>query len=273
MGLFSKLFEKVKSGIANSSDLSDVESALIEADLGAANAAQLIEIAKKSKDVDAVVTSLKSWLSKSDRAICHGPGLQTILIVGVNGVGKTTSAAKLLAHLKSLNQKVIVVAADTFRAAAVEQLQTWGERIDVPVVVGPPNGDPAAIAFDGAKRAHDANFDYLVIDTAGRLHTKSGLMDELGKIKRVVEKITPINEVLLVIDATTGQNGLQQAKLFIESVNVTGLILTKLDGSAKGGIALAIEKETGIPIKFVGTGESEKEFAPFDAESYLRGLF
>ena len=178
----------------------------------------------------------------------------------------------MLFRSKSEKNKVLLVAADTFRAGAIEQLQTWGERLSIPVITGPANSDPAAIAFDGARQAIAVSVDYLVIDTAGRLHTKIGLMDELGKIKRVVEKSTPINEVLLVIDATTGQNGLAQAKIFIESVAVTGLILTKLDGSAKGGIALAIEKETGIPIKFIGTGERVTDFAPFDADSYLRGL-
>lgn len=272
MGLFSRLFEKVKDGFTPNQDLTDVEKALIESDLGAANSKAIIELAKKAKDESAVIEVLKGWLSDKDRSIAHGNTLQTILIVGVNGTGKTTSSAKLVAHLKNEKKKVILAAADTFRAAAVEQLQTWGDRLAVPVITGPVNGDPASVAFDGAKRAKDENFDYLIIDTAGRLHTKSGLMDELEKIKRVVEKTTPINEVLLVIDATTGQNGLAQAKTFMESVAVTGLILTKLDGSAKGGIALAIEKETGIPIKFVGTGESVTDFAPFDAESYLKSL-
>jgi fused signal recognition particle receptor len=272
MGLFSRLFEKVKSGFTATEDFTDIEKSLIESDLGAANSREILELAKRSKDEAAILSALKSWLSVKDRAITTGTSLQTILIVGVNGTGKTTSAAKLVASLKSSNKKVILAAADTFRAAAVEQLQTWGEKLQVPVVAGPTNGDPAAVAFDGAKRAVDGGFDYLVIDTAGRLHTKSGLMDELGKIKRVVEKVTAVNEVLLVIDATTGQNGIAQAKTFIESVDVTGLILTKLDGSAKGGIALAIEKEFGIPIKFMGTGERELDFSEFDPESYLRSL-
>ena len=272
MGIFSRLFEKVKTGLTSNSDLTDIEKALIESDLGAANAKEIVEIAKKSKDEEAVISALKGWLSQKDRAIAQGPGLKTILIVGVNGTGKTTSTAKLSSYFKSGGKKVILAAADTFRAAAVEQLQTWGNRLNIQVVTGQANSDPAAVAFDGAKQAVSQNYDYLIIDTAGRLHTKSGLMDELGKIKRVVEKSTPINEVLLVVDATTGQNGLAQAKTFIESVDVTGLILTKMDGSAKGGIALAIERELGIPIKFVGTGEGESDFATFDSESYLRGL-
>ena len=181
-------------------------------------------------------------------------------------------SAKLAKFEKDLGAKVLLVAADTFRAAAVEQLQTWGDRLSIPVVTGAPNGDPAAVAFEGAKRAVDEGANYLIIDTAGRLHTKSGLMDELEKVKRVVEKKSEVNEILLVVDATTGQNGISQAKSFLESVSVTGLILTKLDGSAKGGVALAIERELGLPIKFIGTGEGASDFAPFEADSYIDGL-
>lgn len=272
MGIFSRLFEKVRGGLTSDQDLSEIEKSLIESDLGAANAKAIIELVKNSKDDDSAVRALKEWLSKSPRGLNENDSLKTILVVGVNGTGKTTSSAKLAAYLKAQNKKVILAAADTFRAAAVEQLQTWGERLSVPVVVGVANGDPASVAFDAAKKAIEEGADYLVIDTAGRLHTKTDLMNELGKIKRVIEKSTPITEVLLVIDATTGQNGLAQAKTFIESVAVSGLILTKLDGSAKGGIALAIEKETGAPIKFVGNGESASDFAPFEADSYIRSL-
>lgn len=272
MGLFSRLLEKVRSGLTSTADFGEIEKSLIESDLGATNVKEVLELAKKSKDEESVISALRGWLSPKDRTLAQGEELQTILIVGVNGTGKTTTAAKLSGFLKSEKNKVLLVAADTFRAGAIEQLQTWGERLSIPVVVGPANSDPAAVAFDGARQALADRVNYLVIDTAGRLHTKTGLMDELGKIKRVIEKSTPINEVLLVIDATTGQNGLVQAKIFIESVAVTGLILTKLDGSAKGGIALAIEKETGIPIKFIGTGEAASDFALFDADLYLRGL-
>ena len=195
------------------------------------------------------------------------------MIVGVNGTGKTTSTAKLISYLKQGNHSVLVAAADTFRAAAVEQLATWGSRLDVEVVTGPPNGDPASVAFEAVTKAKSANINYLIVDTAGRLHTKSGLMDELGKIRRVIEKVSPVDEVLLVVDATTGQNGIVQAKIFMESVVVTGLILTKMDGSAKGGIALAIERECGIPIKFIGTGETATDLEAFDPERYLNGLF
>jgi fused signal recognition particle receptor len=195
------------------------------------------------------------------------------MIVGVNGTGKTTSTAKLVSYLKAENKSVLLAAADTFRAAAVEQLATWGSRLGVEVITGPNNGDPASVAFDAATKAKSSGINYLIIDTAGRLHTKSGLMDELGKIQRVIEKILPVDEVLLVVDATTGQNGIVQAKIFMESVAVTGLILTKMDGSAKGGIALAIERECGIPIKFIGTGEAATDLEAFDPERYLNGLF
>jgi fused signal recognition particle receptor len=194
------------------------------------------------------------------------------VIVGVNGTGKTTSVAKLATHLHSQGKSVLLGAADTFRAAAVEQLTTWGERIGIETIAGKEGAEPASVAFDSAKRALDVGADFLLIDTAGRLHNKSALMDELGKVKRVVEKVAPISEVLLVIDATTGQNGLSQAKVFSEAVDVTGLILTKLDGSARGGVALAIESALDIPIKFIGTGEGATDFAPFDAEKYLEGL-
>ena len=273
MGLFSRLFEKVKSGITSTPDLSEIEKSLIESDLGAANVREIIDLAKKSRDESAVSNLLKGWLSQSSRELNKGENLTTFLVVGVNGTGKTTSTAKLANFLRAKGDAVILAAADTFRAAAVEQLQTWGERLKVPVIAGAANGDPASVAFEAAQRAKSENYKYLIIDTAGRLHTKSGLMDELEKIKRVVEKQTPINEVLLVIDATTGQNGIAQAKTFLESVAVTGLIISKLDGSAKGGIALAIEREFGIPIKFTGVGEGLEDLRPFAAEEYLQSLF
>lgn len=281
MGLFSKLIAKVKGGGSSASDWNELELALIESDLGAKNVAEIIELAKsleKSRDVesleDALTAALTKWLSPSNRDLAkHAERLTTILVVGVNGTGKTTSSAKLTNFLKSNGNKITLAAADTFRAAATEQLQTWGDRLGVEVVTGPQNGDPASVSFDAATKAIAANSNYLIVDTAGRLHTKSDLMDELGKVRRVIEKLTPVDEVLLVVDATTGQNGINQAKIFTQSVKVTGLILTKMDGSARGGVALAIERETGIPIKFVGTGESANDFAPFDASAYLTGLF
>jgi fused signal recognition particle receptor len=277
MALFSKLLQKIRGSSTSSGDWQEIEEALIASDLGAKNAAEIIEIAKKSKSDeidDAISSALKSWLSSDNRKLPeHSDRPTTILIVGVNGTGKTTSTAKLISHLKQEKKSVLVAAADTFRAAAVEQLATWGNRLEVDVVTGPPNGDPASVAFDAATKAKAANIDYLIVDTAGRLHTKSGLMDELGKIRRVIEKVLPVDEVLLVVDATTGQNGIVQAKIFMESVAVTGLVLTKMDGSAKGGIALAIERECGIPIKFIGTGEGAGDLEAFDPERYLSGLF
>ena len=277
MALFSKLLQKIRGGSTSGSDWAEVEEALIASDLGAKNAAEIIEIAKKTKsdEIDAAITiALNTWLSNSNRKLSvNSDRPSTILIVGVNGTGKTTSTAKLISYLKAEKHSVLIAAADTFRAAAVEQLATWGNRLEVEVVTGPPNGDPASVAFEAATKAKFANIDYLIIDTAGRLHTKSGLMDELGKIRRVVEKVLPVDEVLLVVDATTGQNGIVQAKIFMESVAVTGLILTKMDGSAKGGIALAIERECGIPIKFIGTGEGAQDLEAFDPERYLNGLF
>ena len=277
MALFNKLLQKIRGGSTSSSDWADLEESLIASDLGAKNAEEIIALAKKSKgeEIDsAIASALNSWLSSNDRKLPENEGRPTtILIVGVNGTGKTTSTAKLVSHLKQSNHSVLVAAADTFRAAAVEQLATWGSRLDVEVVTGPPNGDPASVAFDAVTKAKSANIEYLVVDTAGRLHTKSGLMDELGKIQRVIEKVSPVDEVLLVVDVTTGQNGIVQAKIFMESVAVTGLILTKMDGSAKGGIALAIERECGIPIKFIGAGESASDLEAFDPERYLNGLF
>jgi fused signal recognition particle receptor len=277
MALFSKLFQKIRGGSTSTSDWAEIEESLISSDLGAKNAAEIIEIARKSKGDEsdvAITTALNSWLCSSNRGLAVTKDRPTtIMIVGVNGTGKTTSTAKLVSYLKAQNNSVLLAAADTFRAAAVEQLATWGSRLGVEVITGPNNGDPASVSFDAATKAKSENIDYLIIDTAGRLHTKSGLMDELGKVRRVVEKVLPVDEVLLVVDATTGQNGVIQAKIFMESVEITGLILTKMDGSAKGGIALAIERECGIPIKFIGTGEAATDLEAFDPERYLNGLF
>ena len=191
---------------------------------------------------------------------------------GVNGVGKTTTIGKLCKKLKTQGNKIIVGAADTFRAAAVDQLQTWGNRIGVEVIAGTENSDPAAVAFDAASKFVESSYQNLIIDTAGRLHNKSDLMAELGKVRRVIEKQVPVSEVLLVIDATTGQNGLAQAEIFTGAVEVTGIILTKLDGSARGGIALAIEQKFDIPVKWVGTGEAVEDFEAFNRDSYLESL-
>ena len=276
MALFSKIFSKLRSGGASAADWDELESALIESDLGATFTAAIIKEAKslpREGAEEQLIQILTSKLSTAPRGLTRNPdGTTAIIVVGVNGTGKTTSVAKLMAKLKKDGATVIVGAADTFRAAAIEQIQTWGSRIGVEVVAGKAEGEPASVAFDSAKRALEVKADYLIVDTAGRLHTKSGLMDELGKIRRVIEKLMPVQEVLLVVDATTGQNGITQAKLFGESVALTGLILTKMDGSARGGVALAIETETGIPVKFIGVGESATDLREFEPEAYIRGL-
>ena len=276
MGFLSRFIATVRgTSTASSLDWAELEKELLASDLGPALVAQLLETAKKERGDDAVAAItriLNEQLSSKSRELSQTTAMSVLLVVGVNGTGKTTSVAKLATHLNSRGEKVVLGAADTFRAAAVDQLKTWGERLQIPVVSGKANGDPAAVAFDAAKNGAELGAQRVLIDTAGRLHTKSDLMDELGKVKRVVEKVAPVTEVLLVIDATTGQNGLAQAKVFSEAVAVTGLILTKLDGSARGGIALAVERELDIPIKFVGTGEAAQDFAPFDPASYIAGL-
>ena len=275
MGIFSKFLSKIKaSDVFHKPDLEEVESELIAADLGADLARTIIEETRKLKSEtpeEALQSVLLSHLSKKSRQLQIQSGLTTVMVVGVNGTGKTTTVAKL-AQMFSPQGLVVLAAADTFRAAAVEQLQTWGKRIGIEVISGKENSDPASVAFDAIEKSRDLSASFLFIDTAGRLHNKSDLMNELGKIKRVIEKVSPVSEVLLVIDATTGQNGLQQAKIFAQAVNVTGIVLTKLDGSARGGIALAIEDALDIPIKFVGTGESIEDLAQFEPIEYIKGL-
>jgi fused signal recognition particle receptor len=276
MGIFNRLIAKVRgTSTASALDWKEIEVELLASDLGPSLVAELLESAKKMRGEDAegaIKEILKSKLSKRERSLAAGGEQKVILVVGVNGTGKTTSVAKLATSLKSSGNSVILGAADTFRAAAVAQLQTWGERINVEVISGKEGAEPAAVAFDSAKRALELKSEFLIIDTAGRLHNKNDLMAELGKVKRVVEKVLPISEVLLVIDGTTGQNGLAQAKIFSEAVDVTGLIVTKLDGSARGGVALAIESALDIPIKFIGTGEGQGDIAAFEPDSYIDGL-
>ena len=275
MGIFSKFLSKIKvTDLLHKPDLDELTNELIAADLGSDLAHKIIEQTRKLKSEtpeESLRNVLNSHLSKKSREIQVETGLTAVMVVGVNGTGKTTSVAKLAMLLQS-HGTVVLAAADTFRAAAVEQLQTWGQRIGVEVISGKENSDPASVAFDAVEKSQKLAASFLLIDTAGRLHNKSDLMNELGKIKRVIEKVTPVNEVLLVIDATTGQNGLQQAKIFAEAVNVTGIVLTKLDGSARGGIALAIEDSLDIPIKFVGTGESLEDLTAFDPDEYIKGL-
>jgi fused signal recognition particle receptor len=275
MGIFSKFLSKIKAtDTPNKTDLEEFYNELIAADLGADLSRSIIEQTRKVKAESAeqsLQDVLISQLSTKPRELLTDPGLTVVMIVGVNGGGKTTSVAKLANKFRS-DGTVILAAADTFRAAAVEQLQTWGERLGIEVISGKENSDPASVAFDAIEHSLSSGAKFLFIDTAGRLHTKSDLMNELGKVKRVAEKVSPVREVLLVIDATTGQNGLQQAKIFAQAVAVTGIILTKLDGSARGGIALAIENALDIPIKFIGTGESIDDLSVFSPDEYIRGL-
>lgn len=275
MGIFSKFLSKIKvSDLLHKPDLEEAENELIATDLGADLARRIIEETRKVKSQtpeEALQSVLFSHLSKKPRQLLIQPGLTTVMVVGVNGTGKTTTVAKL-AQKFSPQGLVVLAAADTFRAAAVEQLQTWGKRIGLEVISGKENSDPASVAFDAIEKSRNLSASFLFIDTAGRLHNKSDLMNELGKIKRVIEKVSSVSEVLLVIDATTGQNGLQQAKIFAEAVNVTGIVLTKLDGSSRGGIALAIEDGLDIPIKFVGNGESIDDLTEFDPIAYIKGL-
>ena len=209
-----------------------------------------------------------------DRSVARGreghPAV--ILVVGVNGTGKTTTTGKLARVLIADGEQVVLGAADTFRAAAADQLQSWGDRVGATVVRGAAGGDPASVAFDAVRTGITTGADAVIVDTAGRLHTKVGLMDELGKVKRVIEKQAPVDEVLLVLDATTGQNGLNQARVFADVVAITGLVLTKLDGTAKGGIVVAVQRELGVPVKLVGLGEGPDDLAPFVAEDFVNAL-
>jgi fused signal recognition particle receptor len=195
-----------------------------------------------------------------------------VLVVGVNGSGKTTTIGKLANRFKHDQRSVLLCAADTFRAAAIEQLEIWGQRTDTQVIRQSAGSDPSAVLFDAVSAAKARKVDYVIVDTAGRLQTKANLMDELGKVKRVIEKLAPVTEVLLVIDATTGQNGLIQARVFSEVVDVTGVVLTKLDGSAKGGIVVSVQRELGVPVKLVGLGEGPDDLAPFDATAFVDAL-
>jgi fused signal recognition particle receptor len=264
----------------------EVEDTLLTADVGVAATRQLTDNLRTQVKVlgartpDQVRTMLRDQLLVAvgpdlDRTLHTMPNADrpaVVLMVGVNGTGKTTTCGKLARALVGDGRTVLLGAADTFRAAAADQLQTWGERVGAEVVRGPEESDPASVAFDAVRRGTEAKVDTVLIDTAGRLHTKQGLMDELGKVKRVVERQGPVDEVLLVLDATTGQNGVVQARVFAEVVDVTGIVLTKLDGTAKGGIVIAVQRELGVPVKLVGLGEGPDDLAPFEPEAFVDAI-
>ncbi|MCA6093358.1 signal recognition particle-docking protein FtsY [Streptomyces sp. SCA3-4] len=269
----------------------EIEDTLLTADVGVAPTQELVERLRERVKVLGTRTpeELRALLREElltlvgtdfDRSVHTEPGVGVngeekpgvVMVVGVNGTGKTTTTGKLARVLVADGKSVVLGAADTFRAAAADQLQTWGERVGARTVRGPEGGDPASIAFDAVKEGIAENADVVLVDTAGRLHTKTGLMDELGKVKRVVEKHGSVDEVLLVLDATTGQNGLVQARVFAEVVNITGIVLTKLDGTAKGGIVVAVQRELGVPVKLVGLGEGADDLAPFEPEAFVDAL-
>ncbi|MBF6284950.1 signal recognition particle-docking protein FtsY [Nocardia cyriacigeorgica] len=264
----------------------EVEDTLVLADLGTASTAAVVERLREEMAArsvrttdqaravlrDVLVEALRPELDRSVRALPHSDHPSILLVVGVNGTGKTTTTGKLARVLVADGRRVLLGAADTFRAAAADQLQTWGERVGAETVRGKEGADPAAVAFDAVAAGIERGVDAVLIDTAGRLHTKTGLMDELGKVKRVVEKKAAVDEVLLVLDATVGQNGLMQARVFAEVVDITGVVLTKLDGTAKGGIVFQVQHELGVPVKLVGLGEGADDLAPFEPGAFVDAL-
>ncbi|MEU0876215.1 signal recognition particle-docking protein FtsY [Nocardia brasiliensis] len=278
-------------GLLGGGDLDDdsweeVEDTLVLADLGTASTAAVVarlreEMASRSVRTtdaaravlrDVLIEALRPDLDRSIRALPHADHPSILLVVGVNGTGKTTTTGKLARVLVADGRRVLLGAADTFRAAAADQLQTWGERVGAETVRGKEAADPAAVAFDAVSAGIDRGVDVVLIDTAGRLHTKTGLMDELGKVKRVVEKKAAVDEVLLVLDATVGQNGLMQARVFADVVDISGVVLTKLDGTAKGGIVFQVQHELGVPVKLVGLGEGADDLAPFEPGAFVDAL-
>ena len=286
----SKLFHEIKRIVTLSpkltgSTIEELEAALLGADLGTAMTQQILAEVRKAyetqgrsglaifeiaqREVEKSLASGQAELRK------QAVGLTVVSIVGVNGTGKTTTSAKLASLIQSRGQSVVLGACDTFRAAAIEQLKLWGQKLNVPVIAGAYNADPAAVAHDAVAAAQARNADYLLVDTAGRLHTKQNLMQELQKVHRVMDKKLPgaPHETLLVLDATTGMNALNQAREFHKAVTVTGLVITKLDGTSKGGMVVAIQRELGLPIKFVGLGEQADDLQPFDAKQFAEALF
>ena len=282
------LFNILAKDNLSETDWEDVEDTLLLADVGAEASMQLVDdlrtdarvtgkadaaevrAALREKLIDLVGRDTDRRLN-ADKDGANRPSV--IIMVGVNGTGKTTTAGKLARLFVSEGRRVVMGAADTFRAAAADQLETWGARVDVPVVRSDKDGaDPASVAFEASAKAKESGADVLIIDTAGRLQNKANLMDELGKIRRVTEKNLPVDEVLLVLDATTGQNGMAQAKVFAEAIGITGVVLSKLDGSAKGGIVISVQRELGVPVKLVGLGEGPDDLAPFDPEGFVDGI-
>ncbi|WP_309229838.1 signal recognition particle-docking protein FtsY [Blastococcus sp. TML/M2B] len=267
-------------------DWEEVEETLLAADVGVSATTRIVDRLRTQSMVLATASpaELRALLVGELTGVL-GPDLDrtlgtarrdghpgVVLVVGVNGAGKTTTVGKIARALVGDGKSVVLGAADTFRAAAADQLETWGERVGVLTVRGKEGGDPASVAFEAVRTGVEAEVDTVVVDTAGRLHTKSGLMDELGKVKRVVEKQAPVTEVLLVLDATTGQNGVVQARVFTEAVEVTGVVLTKLDGTAKGGIVVRVQQELGIPVKLIGLGEGADDLAPFEPEAFAEAI-
>jgi fused signal recognition particle receptor len=263
----------------------EFEETLITSDLGVAPTTELVESLRSKLRVEGVSEPGKARaILRTELIKLVDPTMNrslnadrtdqpaVVMVVGVNGTGKTTTVGKLARVLVAEDKDVLLGAADTFRAAAADQLETWGSRVGVPTVRGAEGADPASVAFEAVRAGIEQEVDVVLIDTAGRLHTKVGLMDELGKVKRVIERQAPVGEVLLVLDATTGQNGLTQARIFAEVVDVTGIVLTKLDGSAKGGIVVQVQRELGVPVKLVGLGEGADDLAPFDAEIFVDAL-
>lgn len=285
------VFGKSVLGMLSAGDLDeeaweDIEALLIQADLGVGITTAVVDklrqlIAERGVENEAqaramlrecLINACKPELDRSIKAMPYDGKPAVVLVVGVNGTGKTTTTGKLARVLVSLEHSVVLGAADTFRAAAADQLETWGHRVNAHTVRGAEGADPASVAFDAVAYGVDSHADVVLIDTAGRLHNSSNLMDQLGKVKRVVEKKTVVDEVLLVLDATTGQNGLAQARTFSEVVNITGVVLTKLDGTAKGGIVFQVQEELGVPVKLVGLGEGSDDLAPFEVEGFVDAL-
>lgn len=305
MGLFKSAVDKLKTGLSKTRDgsartlrtiltgkplsrqlLKDLEKAMIQADIGVRTATEIRkdieagwergELEDGDQALQYLKDQLQAYYPEIDRKLhfaAEGPTV--MLVAGVNGSGKTTSIAKLAKNLQDEGRSVMLAACDTFRAAAVEQLQIWADRIDVELIKGKQGGDPAAVAFDAVDAALARDVDVVILDTAGRLHTQEHLMRELGKIKSVVQKKIPDapHEVILVIDATTGQNGIQQAKVFADSIDVTGLFLAKLDGTARGGIVIAIREALNLPVKFIGVGETPDDVEPFDPNRFIDAMF